>query len=260
MINRIRCLRVLAVVVAMLACAVAAVSAEEPHKLRFLVMSPHTDDAEFAVGGLVVLLVREGHDVTIANMSGGDGIAAKTKKLLGVKTVEWLGFKDMAIDETPENRAKVAKYLDSKRPDVIFAPWPIDGHPDHRGTGCLAIDYVNNRQLSLGEEVRQLPKDYCPQLYFYEVMSGHQTRSFRPDTYVDLPADIVEIKKRAMNAYNDGPYIAAAVKQALTMLSFRGMESGVNAWADMDRGVWAEAFATFPVAKGQRRIQLPHQK
>ncbi|MBM4000482.1 MAG: PIG-L family deacetylase [Planctomycetes bacterium] len=129
MIDAIRGLRLLAVTGLVLAWTAATVSGEGPsgtesRRLRFVVMSPHTDDAEFAGGGVVDLLVRPGHDVIIANMdSGGEIIAAKTKAILGAQTVEWLGFKDTAIDEAPDARDRVAKYLDRKRPNVVLAPW-----------------------------------------------------------------------------------------------------------------------------------------
>lgn len=263
MLHLIRYWRELVLAVLMLPLWALPVSGKEPAPVRFLVLSPHTDDAEFGVGGLLVRLVRQGHDVTIANMilnnDAQKAAALRTKQILGVQTVEWLGFKE--VSETPETRTRMAAYLDSKRPEVIFAPWPVDEHPDHRGTGSLAVYYVNSRQQAYVDARGNVhPGEYCPQLFFFEALTGKQSKLFRPDVYVDLPADVVEAKKLAMNVYNTSAYMNSAVEHHVKMLCFRGLESGVNRQACIDRGVWAEAFVAFPLGAGQRRIELPGQK
>jgi LmbE family N-acetylglucosaminyl deacetylase len=237
---------------------------QEPKKLRFLVLAPHTDDAEYGLGGFLTRLSREGHEVIIVNMTGNNAArsqAARTKQLMGVQTVEWLDMKDGGVVETPESRAIVTACIDKHRPDIIFATWPVDEHPDHRATGALAIHCVNAKQQLFVDKTGVIhPEEYCPQLYFYEVISGKQSKVFRPDVYVDLPGDIVTIKKQVMEVYNTTGYMNSAQVHHMKMLTFRGLESGTSRQATIDKGVWAEALIAFPLATGQRRIQLPGEK
>lgn len=238
--------------------------AAEPAKLRFLVLSPHTDDAEFGLGGFIAQTSRQGHEVVIVNLTGGESAklqAARTKQVLGVNRVEWLDWKDGAVVETPETRALLATCLDRHRPDVIFATWPVDEHPDHRAAGSLAIHYVNAQQQCFVDRTGLVhPKEYCPRLFFYEELAGKQTKLFHPDVYIDLPADIVALKKQAMEVYVTSDYLKSAVEHHLKMLAFRGLESGTSRQATIDKGVWAEGLIAFPLATGQSRLLLPGQK
>lgn len=244
--------------------ALMAASATEPTKLRFLVLSPHTDDAEFGLGGFITLASKAGHEVIVVNMIGSDGArrqAAGTKRLMGVRKLEWLDLKDGAVAETPETRALVAACMDRHRPDVIFTTWPVDEHPDHRAAGSLAIHYVNSKQQLYVDKTGVIhPEEYCPRLFFYEEISGKQTKLFRPDVYIDLPGEIVTIKKLAMEVYDTSDYMKSAVEHHLMMMAFRGLESGTSRQATINKGVWAEALIAFPLATGQPRLLLPGQK
>lgn len=248
----------------LLGAASLAGSAAEPVKLRCLVLSPHTDDAEFGLGGFIAQTSRQGHEVVIVNLTGSDGAkrqAARTKQILGVSQVEWLDLKDGGVVESPETRALLTTCLDRHRPDVILATWPVDEHPDHRATGSLAIHYVNAKQQLFVDRTGGVhPKEYCPRLFFYEELAGKQTKLFHPDVYIDLPADVVAFKKQAMEVHVTSDYMKSAVEHHLKMLAFRGLESGTSRQATIDKGVWAEGLIAFPLATGQPRWLLPGQK
>jgi LmbE family N-acetylglucosaminyl deacetylase len=244
--------------------AALCVSGAEPPKLRCLVLSPHTDDAEFGLGGFITQAARLGHEVVIVNMTGADAArqrAARTRQLMGATAVEWLGLDDGRVVETPETRQLLAACLDRHRPDVIFATWPVDEHPDHRATGALAIHYVNSKQQLFVDRTGTVhPDEHCPRLFFYEELCGKQSKLFRPDVYIDLPADVVAVKRQAMEVYGDSDYMRSAVEHHMKMLAFRGLESGTSRQATIDKGVWAEALIAFPLATGQKRLLLPGQK
>ena len=85
---------------------------------RVLVVTAHPDDSEFGAGGTVARLVREGKQVsycivTNGNKGSGDrtmtperlaGIRAEEQRnaarVLGVETVDFLGFPDCEVEDT----------------------------------------------------------------------------------------------------------------------------------------------------------------
>jgi LmbE family N-acetylglucosaminyl deacetylase len=248
----------------LLAATAPASVAVEPPKLRCLVLSPHTDDAEFGLGGFIAQASREGHEIIIVNLTGSTDakrLAERTRQVLGVSHVECLDLRDGGVMETPEMRTLLATCLDRLRPDIIFATWPVDEHPDHRATGSLAIHYVNAKQQIYVDRTGVVhPKEYCPRLFFYEELAGKQSKLFRPDVYIALSADAVALKKQAMEVYATSDYMRSAVEHHLKMVAFRGLESGTSRQATIDKGVWAEGLIAFPLATGQPRVLLPGQK
>ena len=63
------------------------------------------------------------------------------------------------------------RLLDAEKPDVVFDPWPIDHHPDHRALSTLVLDawLESHREFAL---------------YYYEV--GQDTMMFNPAEFVDI--------------------------------------------------------------------------
>ena len=88
---------------------------------RALVVTAHPDDSEFGAGGTVAKLVREGKQVTYCILTNGDkgsGDRAMTPqrlvaireqeqrnaaRVLGVDTVDFLGFPDCELEDTREH-------------------------------------------------------------------------------------------------------------------------------------------------------------
>lgn len=84
------------------------------------------------------------------------------------------------------------------------------GHCDHRICSVLAYD----AWLNLGRS--------CP-LYYYEVMSGHQTSSFTPNHYVDI-TPVLEKKHAACFAHASQNIEKGYMNDHGQMEKFRGLE------------------------------------
>lgn len=229
--------------------------------MRIVVLAAHTDDAEVGVGGTMINLLQDGHEVIIGNMIVGDEksrkFGLKAAKIIGAK-VEWLDFKVMNLKDTNDSFKQVEGFLNKHKPDIIFAHWPVDEHPDHRAVSSLAIRYINDRQQQYIDKDGNIHAEkYCPQLLFYEVITGKQTKCFVPNLYVNFSKEIVEKKKRAMDIYAGSPktlYGKSWYTHQILMMEFRGRESGVCRHAEIDKGIWAEAFITYPIPRGQKNI------
>ena len=230
--------------------AEAALSKSEasPSKpLRVVCVGAHPDDPESGCAGTLARYAQAGHRVTVVYLTRGErGIPGKSNEqaaeirtreaeaacqLVGTKPV-FAGQTDGATEVSPARIAEMQKLLAAEEPDLLFAHWPIDTHPDHQAASVLTI----RAYFAMAQRT---------QLYFFEVNSGSQSEGFAPNTYVDISA-VLETKKAALFAHTsqDGREIWRKHHEAIA--EFRGREAGVKA---------AEAFVH--LARPNRASRLP---
>ncbi len=110
--------------------------------LDVLVVAPHPDDAELGLGGTILRMVAEGLRVGILDLTTGEPTplgsrerrAAETAaatEVLGIAWRENLGLPNRSLEHTLEARRQLAGVYRRVRPQLIFAPYWIDAHPDH---------------------------------------------------------------------------------------------------------------------------------
>ncbi len=130
-------------------------------KADILIISPHPDDSEFGAAGSVARWVKEGKEVAYVICTGGEkGTSdpsvkpeelAKTRikeqkaaaDLLGVKEVIFLGYEDQTLEDTPEFRKELVRWIRTFRPDTLVTADPYRRyiwHRDHRITGQVVLD------------------------------------------------------------------------------------------------------------------------
>lgn len=118
--------------------------------MNVVVVGPHPDDQELAMGGTIALLARQGHTVTLVDMTNGEPTphgspeirakeAAAAAEALGVQRLQ-VGLKNREVVATIEARHKVAAIYRQLRPDIVFVPYPQDAHPDHLAVHRIAWD------------------------------------------------------------------------------------------------------------------------
>jgi len=128
-----------------------------------LVFGPHPDDAEIGAGGLLLKMKALGHTTGIVDMTRGDmgwgtpeerdRECAEAAKILRLDLRINLDLGDNRIEDTFENRCKVAAVIRSYRPQIVLAPYydlPIGrglGHNDHWKTGILVSQAYNLAHL-----------------------------------------------------------------------------------------------------------------
>lgn len=106
-------------------------------------------------------------DLTLGELSTrGDqkARASETKnasKVLGICHRSNLRFRDGGIVNTPVSRKPVIAEIRKLRPEIIFAPYPFDRHPDHIHTGDLireAVFYSGLAKIKTGAYMPFRPK------------------------------------------------------------------------------------------------------
>jgi LmbE family N-acetylglucosaminyl deacetylase len=117
---------------------------------RVLALAAHPDDEAVGCGGLLALLADAGAEVHVCFATDGEGtigaampaadVARRRRaeaeaacRVLGTRPPRFLGHPDGHLAEHAEAlAADVARLVGELRPEVVLAPWELDGHADHR--------------------------------------------------------------------------------------------------------------------------------
>ncbi|MSR29095.1 MAG: bacillithiol biosynthesis deacetylase BshB1 [Phycisphaerales bacterium] len=115
--------------------------------MRVVVFGAHPDDQELGMGGTIARLARDGHEVTLVDMTDGEPTpegspelrareAAEAARILGVSRIQ-LGLRNRELVNDIESRHAVATAIRTLRPDILFAHHGLDSHPDHVAASAL---------------------------------------------------------------------------------------------------------------------------
>ncbi|NGM81455.1 bacillithiol biosynthesis deacetylase BshB1 [Paenibacillus sp. 7124] len=173
-------------------------------KLDILVFGAHADDAEIGMAGTIAKHTAAGLkvglcDLTAAEMSsnGTPKIrkeeAARAASALGVSSRTNLGLPDRGLRLTEDQIWAVTAEIRRSSPDIVFAPYWEDRHPDHVACGRLVEEAVFNAKLR--RYMPALKAVPAPQLYFYFINDLGRT-----DLVVDV-SETYEAKESALSAY-----------------------------------------------------------
>jgi N-acetylglucosamine malate deacetylase 1 len=201
---------------------------------RVLVVAPHPDDEILGCGGTMALMADAGTSVTVITATDGEATkgsrfspdetarrrraeAERAAAVTGV-TARFLGLTDgglseQLVDLSAALRAAIAELA----PEGVFAPWLLDGTPDHRAVA-----------RALSSAFDDADPDSRPEVWGYEVWTA-----LVPNRMVEITS-VVGRKREAL----------AAHRTALLALDLSAGE-GLGRWRSMQclggRG-WAEAF------------------
>ncbi len=223
---------------------------------RILCVAPHPDDCEFGAGGTIASLARKGKEIYMVIATDGSlgtsdpGLAPQklaevrrleqeeAAKILGVKRVLWLGYKDGYMPYNEEARAKLITLIRALKPDLVLAPDPwltYEAHPDHRNTGLVTVEAVAFSSL--------------PHFVEENLVAGVQPWGVRfiafyytakPNTFYDI-TDTIDYKLEALKAHKSQVGSNWAQWEALVryLAALYGRRAGTR---------YAEAFKLLPTA------------
>jgi N-acetylglucosamine malate deacetylase 1 len=117
---------------------------------NILVVGPHPDDQELGMGGTIVKLRDQGHNILLLDMTNGEPTpfgspeirareAAKAAEILGVNRV-CLDLPNRTLVHSIEARHAVAAIIRQHQIQIIFTPFFQDAHPDHIATTRIVED------------------------------------------------------------------------------------------------------------------------
>ncbi|MFZ0276326.1 MAG: bacillithiol biosynthesis deacetylase BshB1 [Candidatus Sulfotelmatobacter sp.] len=122
-----------------------------PLNLDILAIAAHRDDVEQTCGGTLVKMAQRGQRTGILDLTQGEmgtrgtaedraREAADAAKILGVTWRRALDLPDGRVENTWENRLKVASVIRETRPRVVILPYWKGRHPDHYTCSVLGYE------------------------------------------------------------------------------------------------------------------------
>ena len=172
-----------------------------------LIVAPHPDDAELAMGGAIAGMIITGFNVVIVDLTDGEPTpfgskqirAKETQKasdILGIKKRICLDMSNRNLQPTLQNRRKLAAVIRLHKPDILFAPAMPDRHPDHKA----ALELTEAARFEAKYHKTDLPGDphWTPKLWQY--YSPHRQDFARPSVIMDI-SGVWEMKLAAIKAY-----------------------------------------------------------
>ena len=182
-----------------------------------LAFGPHPDDAEIGCGGLLRKMKDLGYTTGIIDMTSGDmgwgtpelraEEGRKAGEFLKLDVRECLDLGDCRVEDTFENRCKVAGVIRRHRPQIILSPYydlPIGrglGHNDHYKSGQIIANAFNLAHLAKAPAEGEPHQAKAIYFYFlppgtkptfivditayaddwFAAMDAHQTQFYHPD-------------------------------------------------------------------------------
>ncbi len=161
---------------------------------RILVFTPHPDDETLACGGYLAAAVADGASVWIALVTDGNKHGQEQVRYqefknatatLGVPESHlfFLGFPDGQLkrQDPRELRLRFEEIIARLNPDIVFAPNPLDHHPDHKTVGKIVASAVAGKKITLYQylvhhNLFPHPKKFDPDLFMLPPL-----RMYKPD-------------------------------------------------------------------------------
>jgi bacillithiol biosynthesis deacetylase BshB1 len=210
--------------------------------LDVLAIAAHRDDVEQTCGGTLLKMAEHGHRSGILDLTRGEmgtrGSAAEREaeaneaaRILQVSWRRALDIPDARVENTWENRLKVARVVRETRPRVVILPYWKGRHPDHYTTSTLGYEACFLAGLS---KLELEGKPHRP----FKIVYATLYYDLRPSFVVDITAQF-EKRLESIYAYksqftdqeaggNDFPAQADIRDRVAGMARFYGMLVGVK--------------------------------
>jgi bacillithiol biosynthesis deacetylase BshB1 len=223
--------------------------------LDILALAAHRDDIEQTCGGTLLKMAERGYKTGILDLTRGEmgtrgtmedraREAAEAARILKVSWREALDIPDGRVENTWENRLKVANVLRQQRPHVLILPYWKGRHPDHYTASILGYEaafLAGLAKLTIGPQPSEISQQNAapaaPHRPF-KIIYASLYYDIRPTFVVDI-TDQFESRLESLMAYKSqftdqesGSGIFPAQKEIRTrvesMARFYGMLGGVD--------------------------------
>src|SRR5207302_3664868 len=224
--------------------------------LDILAIAAHRDDVEQTCGGTLLKMAQRGHRTGIRDLTkcemGTRGTAedrgreaAEAAKILRVSWRNSLNIPDGRVENTWENRLKIARVIREQRPRVVILPYWKGRHPDHYT--CSVVGYeacflAGLTKLADSAEIKRAGMDkhfanLKPHRPF-KIVYATLYYDIRPTFVVDITAQF-ESRLESVYAYktqfsdqeagkNDFPAHAEIRDRVAAMAGYYGLLAGVK--------------------------------
>lgn len=209
--------------------------------MNYLVVVAHPDDEVLGAGATIYKLIKNGHNVAVAIMSGHAAARAnisatlaedeaKALAIMGVNKVYHADFPNIKMNTVPH--LELVQFIESCiqdwKAEVIITHHPSDTNIDHQETGRAV-----NAACRLFQRTDGVPK--LKELLYMEVLSSTEwslnsaENRFMPNFFYEIGEDGLKIKLEALKAYTgvmrSFPH-PRSDKAIESLAGYRGAQSG----------------------------------
>lgn len=210
--------------------------------LDVLAIAAHRDDVEQTCGGTLLKMAQRGHRTGILDLTQGEmgtrgtaedraREAQESARILQASYRHALDLPDSRVENTWENRLKVAQVIRQQRPRVLVLPYWQGRHPDHYTASTLGYEAAFLAGL------KKLPVEGEPHRPF-KIIYASLYYDVRPSFVVDI-SEQFESRVQALMAYRSqysdqsaGSNLFPAEKEIRgrleAMASYYGLLAGVK--------------------------------
>ncbi|GFE83181.1 hypothetical protein GCM10011487_51810 [Steroidobacter agaridevorans] len=225
----------------------------QPGAEKILVLAPHMDDETIGCGGTLALHAQRGAQIAVVFLTDGRNGSSEVNTLygeererkqrelielrttearaalqrLGVNRMICLDAEDGALDRCDWAAGQLRDVLLKHRPDIVYLPFYLEEHPDHRAASRVLLDAAEGTSLQF-------------QCMGYEVWTP-----LFPNCLVRIDST-VETKKQALQEY----------RSQLKQCDYLHASIGLNAHRSAGllnppgfQGGYAEAFYATPLSQ-----------
>jgi bacillithiol biosynthesis deacetylase BshB1 len=172
-----------------------------------LAIAAHRDDVEQTCGGTLLVQHALGSRTAILDLTRGESgtrgsaedrarEAAEAARILHVSHREALDLPDGNVENTRENRLKIAAVLRRLRPRVVILPFWQGRHPDHYTASTLGYEAC----FAAGLSKLDLPPEHGAPHRPYKILYASLYADVRPTFVVDITPHI-ETRLESLLAY-----------------------------------------------------------
>lgn len=249
----------------------------EPGAQRIVVLAPHMDDEVIGCGGTIARHVDAGADVSVVYLTDGRRGAAHVNRLrgaeqraaelaliarrkeeahralavLGIRKLTFLDCEDTRLEVDPTIAARLQALLLEVRPDIVYLPFFLEHHPDHRAVSPALIAATEGTDLAF-------------QCHGFEVWTP-----LFPNCAVWIDVSM-ERKKQAMAQYesqleddNDLMHAMIGLASYRSVVRSRAQGRFAEAFCVLPLQEYAQAYRSFasgkPAASQLRAAQVPQE-
>jgi LmbE family N-acetylglucosaminyl deacetylase len=216
-----------------------------PGAERVVVLAPHMDDEVLGCGGTLARHVHAGARVSVVFLTDGRyggrlGNASQTLAqarkqearragdILGVHRLYFLDAEDSRLDADPATVVGLRDVLLTENPSLVYLPFFLEGHEDHRAANTVMLSAVRGTQLNF--ECRA-----------YEVATP-----LAPNCLIQID-ETIELKKRALGCYQTQMAVKDYLHTCLGLNAYRSLAAAEDCR-------FVEAFHALPLADYRRLL------
>lgn len=204
----------------------------EPAAEKVLVLAPHMDDEVVGCGGTLAKHTARGASVTVVFLTDGATdaspgepsaatISATRKQearnalaVLRVQRSEFLDANDGSLASTPELVQKLRAIITSDRFELVYLPFFLEEHPDHRAASQLFLDATQD----LASPIRCLGYEVWTPLFPNCLVNIDATMPLKRQALEHYRSQLAEVDyahtQFGLNAYRSAAFLGGTCRYA----------------------------------------------